>query len=434
MSNLSRILFALPAFLSLLCADVASAKPQAVTEIESARQALAADPASPAPAVALGRALSRLGATDQALLAYAEARRRAPDLIEAYLLPALLLRDAGEEQSALDLVRDGLERAPDAVPLLAEKAGLQLRRGLAARAAATAQEAIERVGEAPELLQALGLALAADPELRDEAEAPLRRALELEADGPVAVRLTLGELAIERGAFDEAVELLNAASASHPDVPAVAFRRATALRLAGREAEAEEAMARSRVLRSADEQAEAQAREHGTTLNRAQELASSNQLDAALREVERALQQAPDSDRAWALKAKILFSMERIAAALEAIDRARDAAPQRVEYHYLAGAFRRSTGDFGGAVGALKAAITLEPRLGEAHALLGGIALQQQRFDDAAQHLQTAIDVGLSTGDVHAAYAQVLSQLGRGAESAEQWRLSREARARAGKG
>lgn len=407
-----------------------------LSSVNNARERLAQETAAAEPAMELARLLSRIGATEQALLAFAEARRRDQDLVEAYLLPALLLRDAGGDQQALELVREGLQRSPRSVPLLAEQAGLLLRRGLPGQAAEAASKALALTGDSPELLQALGLALAADPERRTEAAEPLRRSLTLLSDAvpPAAVRLTLGELAIESGDTDAAIGFLSAATENHPQVPAVFFRLATALRLAGRTAEAEQAMARSQSLRADDERAEAQAREHGTTLNRAQELASSNQLEAALAEVERALEQAPDSDRAWALKAKVLFSLERIPAALDAIDRARAAAPQRVEYHYLAGAFRRSTGDLEGAISALQATVTLEPRLGEAHALLGGIALQQERFEAAAAHLQTAIDTGLSTGDVHAAYAQVLTKLGRGAESAEQWRLSREARARAGKG
>ena len=407
-------------------------------QIASARARLAAEPAAAAPAMNLAKLLGEIGALEPALVAYAEARRRQPDLTDAYLLPALLLRDAGRTDKALDLVRDGLKQSPDTVALLVQRAALQLQRGNADAAAKASAQAIEMVGDAPELLQVQGLALAAIPEHRGEAAALLARSLERTDGGsdsaPPAVRTTLGELAIEAGDAAGAARYLEKAAINHPNVPAIHFRLATALRLAGRQDDAKRELQRSEELRALDDQAEASAREHGTTLNRAQQLANQNQLEAALAAIDEALEQAPESGRAWALRSKILFSTQDIAPALEAIQKARELDPARVEFHYLAGAFLRSAGERDDAREALRAALAIEPRLGEAHALLGGIALEEERLEEAANHLQTAVATGLSTGDLHAAYAQVLTALDRGPESAEQWRLAREARAREGKG
>ena len=413
-----------------------AAEPVDVLErVARARRQVAAEPASAERWLDLGRALSEAGAVEQALRAYAEGRAAGVAPLESYLLPTLLLRDAGRLGDALDLVGEGLASHPDAAALWVQQAAMRLERGRPEEALETADAAIARLGATSELLQVRGLALAALPDRRDEARDVLSLALS-SATGlvPVGVFVTAADLAAEDGDEDAAIELLREGLESHPELPELHYRLGALLGLAGRSAEAERALAESQRLRQASTDAEGAAREFSATFNRAQELADQNQLDAALETVGKALEQAPQAGRAWALKSKILFSMERPADAIEAIETARELEPAAVEFHYLAGAFLRTVGEYPRAIEALETVTALEPRLGEAHALLGGIALEQQRFEDAASHLQRALDAGLSTGDLHAAYAQVLKVLGRASESAEQWRLSREARARRDRG
>ncbi len=420
---------------ALAAASSESAPTTALERAEAARRVMAQDPADAQAALQLGVALSELGARDPALAAFDEARRRAPNLLEAYLLPSLLMRDAGRTRQALELVESGLLLLRSSVDLWVQSASLRLELGLPGEALIAVQTALEELGETPALAQVRGLALAELPDRRGEARAVLESSLDVGGESvPSAVWSMLGDLAMEDGDSAAAVRHLEAGVKAHPDDPALWFRLGTALRVLGRGDDADGATSYAAALRAKDEQAKGSARALGTKLNEAQELAQQGKLDEALRAADEATDLAPSSGQAWALRAKVLFSAGTLEDAIRAIEKAREVEPSAVEYHYLAGAFLRSVGRFDEARAALSSALAILPILGEAHALLGAIAMEEKQFEAAAGHLQDALDTGLSTGDLHAAYAQVLTQLGRGAESAEQWRLSREARARGGQG
>lgn len=399
---------------------VAMGREDWVAALGAARQARLLDPDSAPAALAMARALIRLDQDEAALRALGDVRRLAPTEVEGYLLAAVLMRDDGESEAAI-AVLEAAGAAGIVDPDVDEMLGLlALRAGDTGRAAAVAETAGKRHPDHAGLALVAGLARRTDPALREAAVLDFERALALGTTDPGRVHLELGTLLVELGRLEPARQQLLLAGERLPDLAEVHYRLGTALRAAGDVEGAREALARFQALSTAHDTAERAAKARGTALNEAQGLATENRLEEALVAVDAVLDGQPDDARAQALRAKVLFSLRRAEDALDAISRARSLAPGRVENHFLEGMFAVGVGAFEVARPALEHALVLDPDLGEAHELLGLIAGQEERFAEAAGHFDRALALGREGRRLRLAYAEVLSRLGRQAESEAQ--------------
>ncbi len=414
--------------------------PDPVEALAQARTAVERAPSEFAPALAVARALTALGLTDEALAAFARSRSLLPDgpgggatpaagdAASAYLAPALLLRDLDRTGEAMRLLEEAAARRLGGADVHEQLALLRLADGLADEALAAVDAALAGGLKSPGLDLARGFALARDPERRGEALEILRGALEDGVEEPLVVHLEAADLLLAGARHPEALAHLRAAESLAPGEPEVAYRLGRTLAAAGDREGARAALERYRALREVRDQTAEAARaasdDLASGLSEAQRLATEGALDTAAERLAGLLETYPDHPQTagvHSLRAKVLFSMGRVGAAAASIAEARALQPDRVENHYLEGLFLHTDGRAEEAAPALERALTLDPELGEAHALLGMIAAEAGRPAEAAERLERALALGL---DGNAAlrfnYARVLESLGRGEEAASQ--------------
>ena len=147
-----------------------------------------------------------------------------------------ILQEAGELETAVEVLGEGLERFPDS-------GELRYARALAADAAGRPEvlesdlaALIESEPDNAHALNALGYHLADEDARLDEAEGYLERAMALR-EGDPAIMDSLGWLRFRQGRADEAIELLERAYALLPD-PEIAAHLGEALWTTGRRDEA----------------------------------------------------------------------------------------------------------------------------------------------------------------------------------------------------
>ncbi len=413
--------------------QLAPAPGDPVEALAQARATVERAPREFVPVLALARALTALGRTEDALAAFARARALEPDdgavapgeVASAYLAPALLLRDLDRTGEAVRLLDLGAARQFGNADIYEQLALLRLADGQAGEAlAATSAAAAENL-ESPGLDLARGLALARDPARRGEALGYLRSALDAGVGNPVVVHLEAADVLSAETRYPEALEHLRAAGEFAPDDPEVAYRLGRTLAAAGDREAAQAALDRYRSLEGARERAAAKERaasaETASALSEAQRLAAAGNLEAAL-ELLLGPAGRPDDPLAadvHSLRGKVLFSMGRVEDAAASAAEARRLEPNRVEHHYLEGMFLHAGGRAEDAGPALERAVALDPDLGEAHALLGLIAAEAGRLAEAAERLERALELGLDgNAPLRFNYARVLESLGRGEEAA----------------
>lgn len=419
-------------------AEVYERRSEPLRALAAARRAVAAAPDHAISALTTGRLLVRIGASGEALEMLRKARELAPDDPRPYRLEGLLLRDLRRTEAARDVLTEARARGLVSAELLEELSLLHLSLGETDEALEVAMAGVDRAPEAPGLQAALGLALAAIPERRDEAAPHLREALKGAPESSTrgaTLRLELATLLLESDAEgDEApLELLHSARRSLPEDPETWYRLATALRSAGDAEAARQALERFQALRQTEDEAERLGKELGIELNAVQELASSNQLSEALELGSRLVERFPSAAGGWLLRAKILISLGKGTEALQDLGKAGALEPQSSEIPFLEGVLRYQLGQGGGARAPLERAVALAPSLGQAWALLGILALQDEDAAKAAAAFQQALDAGTDTADVRLAYAEALERLGRSEERAEQLEAHRRLREGSGK-
>ena len=431
--------------------QVAPVSGDPVEALAHARAAAERAPSEFAPALALARALTALGRTDDALAAFARARSLRPEstgggetagavqVASAYLAPALLLRDLDRTAEAIGLLEEAVHRRVGGADVYEQLALLRLADGMADEALAAVDAAAAEDLESPGLGLARGLALARDPARGTDALDYLERALGDGVGEPVVIHLEAAAILSALSRYPEALEHLRVAEELASGEPEVVYRLGRTLAAAGDREGAQAALDRYRSLQGArDQAAEAERAASGEVrsgLSEAQRLAEAGKLEAALERLNDLLAMRPSHPRAadtHSLRAKVLFSMDRAGEAAVSIAQARRLQPDRVEHHYLEGLFLHTDGRWEDAVPALERAVVLDPDLGEAHALLGMIAAEAGRPEEAAERLERALGLGLEgNAALRFNYARVLESLGRTEEAAAQMRAFERLRAAA---
>jgi Tfp pilus assembly protein PilF len=189
-----------------LADDAASAQPPDAAKLAEAERLLRdvarEEPELPAAHVNLGTVLERLGRTDEALAAYAEALRLDPGHDVARLNLAALHMARGAPAEAERLYREAIDSDPQAAEPHARLAAL-----------------VERRGDLEGALTEYRRAVALDPDL-------------------AWARNNLGYLLERRGDADGALEQYRAAATSHPDYIVARLNLANLLLARGKVAEA----------------------------------------------------------------------------------------------------------------------------------------------------------------------------------------------------
>ena len=339
----------------------------------------------------------------------------------------MILRRIERLDEAVALLDGALQSGLNTPALYTQTALLRLTLGQNTEALSLAERGAGLFPDDPELRLALGLALATDPERRNEAVTNLKEALDAGVRQPGKAHLELGSLLLagaESGCDEDGLGHLKKAASLLPQMPEAHFRLGNAFRACGQSDEAVASLKEFQRLNRAQESKDHGDRSVGTELNRVQELAAEGRLTAALEAVDKILVSNND-DRAWNLKAKILFSAQRADEAVEAAVQAREAGPGRVENHYLEGFLLSRSGRLKEARQALERALALDARQPEAQGLLAAVLADLGDLEQAAEHFQRAFNLGAEQASLRLAYAQVLAELGRDEESRRQMELYR---------
>ena len=435
-------------FLGLSAVAAASGDP--VQGLALAKRAAERAPSGIAPALAVARMQAALGRVEESLSAFAHARSLLPGggagaaagtagIAPAYLVPALLLRNLDRTGDAILLLEEAVERRFGSAEIYEQLALLLLADGAASRALAILDRAADEELGNPGLDRARGFALARDPARRDEALVYLLRALDGAVEAPLVVHLEAADILSAQARYPEALEHLRVAEALAGDDPEVYYRLGRTLAAADDSEAATVALERYRSLqRTRDEAVEAiraAGAEMAAGLSKAQNMAATGDLQAALAPLTRLLESHPDGSQTadvHSLRGKVLFSMGRPGEAAEAAAQARQLQPDQVEHHYLEGLFLHTDGRPGEAAPALERALALDPDLGEAYALLGMIAAEDGRPTEAAERMERALALGLEgNAALRFNYARVLESLGRTDEAAAQMEAFERLRAAA---
>jgi tetratricopeptide (TPR) repeat protein len=264
--------------------------------------------------------------------------------------------------------------------------------GRMAEAEASYRKALElKPGYVPALVH-LGEVLLAGNRA-DEAEAVLRQALggETAEPGSAAAAAALGEVALSRRQYREAVRQLEAALAAAPEADRLHHPLAMAYRGLGEIDKAREHLAKAgRVgVRPADPLTDE-------------------------------LEQLRQGETAHLLRGRVAFRFGRFPDAVAELRKAIQARPDSVPARINLAAALMQTGDRKGSEEQLREALKLAPGNGTAHYNLGLLLAQDGRAADpaeAAGHLEEAARIDPKDGAAHLELAQVLEKVGKTAEA-----------------
>lgn len=156
--------------------------------------------------------LGQLGFLDAARRELAELRAEGGELAleEGWLAEARILREAGDRESAIEVLDQAVEQAPDSVPLLYTRALLAAEIGRVDFAERDLREVLARQPENAAALNALGYTLADQTERYEEAEALIRQAYILQPNEPSIID-SMGWIAYRQGRLQEAEQFLRKA-------------------------------------------------------------------------------------------------------------------------------------------------------------------------------------------------------------------------------
>ncbi|KAA9132464.1 tetratricopeptide repeat protein [Marinihelvus fidelis] len=148
----------------------------------------------------------------RALLQSARNSGRVDVRLETTLLEAQLLSDAKQYQEAIDLLGQGIDMAPDSVPLHYTRALISVQAGDIETAEADLRFVLDMDPNNPNALNALGYTLADRTDRLDEAETLINAAYAL-APEEAAIIDSMGWIAFRRGRLEQAEQYLRRAFA-----------------------------------------------------------------------------------------------------------------------------------------------------------------------------------------------------------------------------
>ncbi|MEL7061431.1 MAG: tetratricopeptide repeat protein [Acidobacteriota bacterium] len=390
--------------------------------LAAARRAQQAAPEPIEPSIAVASLQVELGAVRDALETLEAIRSRAPDDARAYLLSALVLRDAEQLEAATELLHQAEARGVGGAPLASELGLLLLAGGKAADAEAVAARHLSVDGDAGGPNLVMGLALAAQPARRAEATPYLEKALAGGAPDPGRIHLELGALAFD-GCSEAAIGHFRTARELRPDLAQAHYRLGSALAACGRTDEAATHLTRFREMAGDADARDHAARAAGADLNVVRTLAANGRPLAALESLAEIESRSPDDARVARLRARLELALQRDADALASARRADALLPGQVESLLLVGLAASRVGELVDAASALERALAVDPRRADVHALLAAVEADRGRFEPAAEHFQTALRLGAEGPELRLAYARVLERLGRSDDARRQLEL-----------
>ena len=302
--------------------------------------------------------------------AYSVLNERLFDRRRALAIPTSFLLDAGGrivkvyrgETDPGEILRDARQAEGEPLPFegrwisseptrdFEELASAFAERGLGGPARRMFDEALERGGRSPRLLNNLAGALIAEGEA-DRAEALLREALAAEP-AMTDAKVNLAALLVQRGASAEAERLLLEAVAAQPG-DGQALSVLGSIRFSQGNAEEAEGLFRRAVAAQPDD---ARFRE-----NLGAALATLGQFPEALREYEAALEMGSGGAPTYTNLAVLYMQTGRADQALEAFLRAADAAPDSPGPHINLARYRLQANDPAGALASARRAGELAP-------------------------------------------------------------------------
>jgi tetratricopeptide (TPR) repeat protein len=200
------------------------------------------------------------------------------------------------------------------------------------------------------------------------AEAHYRRVLQKVPGNPDALHL-LGVIALDRGRPDQAIQLINSALASQPDLAQAHSNLGNALLARGRTAE-------------------------------------------AIASYRRAIGLSPRFAAAYNNLGRALLDQGDFAGAVESCRRAVELDPGIADAHNNLGNALRGVGRLGPAEAALRQAVELAPHRSDLHANLGNVLLDLKRFEEAAVCHRRAIELDPKLLRGHFGLASALRPLG----------------------
>ena len=177
-------------------------------------RALEIQPQMAAAAGALASLAARNGNPDEALRLAENARKTNPHLPSASLASAQALMAKGDLRQASAVLQDGLASDPTSLPVLATLLNLEIREGRAAESVQRLTGLIQQNPQNAGLHFLRGLAYFSLKDL-DRSEASVKQALKLDPKTPDGYTL-LANIALARGATEEAKAHLRTAIATHP--------------------------------------------------------------------------------------------------------------------------------------------------------------------------------------------------------------------------
>lgn len=132
--------------------------------------------------------------------------------------------------------------------------------------------------------------------------------------------------------------------------------------------------------------------------------------------IDKSMEQRPQSERSFALYARILLSMGRYADALEKIENAIALSPNHTEYQILLGKILFESNDFPNAVVVMRSVLQKESHI-DALMILGKISFINRDFDDASRFFKQAIQANPEFSDGYFWLSKTLTKLNRIAEA-----------------
>lgn len=262
-------------------------------------------------------------------------------------------------------------------------------------------------GTSPEPYLQLALAQVESGNL-DQAETPLRRALE--ADPELApARFRLGEVLRKQGHADEAAEQYRRALRLNPGHAAAH----NGLGLILKERQQIEAALEHFRLAVGSDLLSADAHANSGTI-----FLQEGQVEEAAREFHRALQIEPNNPGVYRSLGVARAGLGRHQQAVSDFQQAISLKPEDAEAHYNLGLSQNELGRQEEAIRAFKKAIELRPDYAEAHSSLGVAYGQAGRLPEAVESFREAVRIDPENGEAWSNLGLVLGQLGQWQEAA----------------
>lgn len=334
-------------------------------QIRSATERARAEPGSAEVVGAFGKVLYAYGQNQAAAACFERCRLLEPQQFDWTYLLAVTRSDLGQTDAALAAFEAAAAMRPNDLPTAVRSADL-----------------LELSGE------------------RSAAAAALQQALQLAPDS-AAVHYRLGRLASGQ-ADGRAIGHFEAALAVEPDYREAIYALAQELRLAGRQAEAEEQLERYEsspaalrrhyedpLIDAMDTVRSASAQQ---VFNDARALQDGGDLEGALALYVSALEIDPNYAQAHVNLIVVYGQLNRHDEVARHYERAVSLNPSIAEAHYNYGVSRHLAADYSGAAAAFRKALAINPQDANAHNNLAN-ALENGRQDaEAARHYRLAIE------------------------------------------